>query len=35
MQQDFFHLVWLSAVILGVLSLPIVIGLLAVLSERD
>jgi hypothetical protein len=35
MQQDFMHLVWLSAAMLGVLSLPIVLGLLAVLSDRD
>jgi len=35
MQQDFFHLVWLAAVMFGVLSLPIVGGLVAVLTDRD
>jgi hypothetical protein len=35
MQQDFFDLVWLSLVMFGVLSLPIVCGLLAVLTDRE
>jgi hypothetical protein len=35
MQQDFFDLVWLSLVMFGVLGLPIVLGLFAVLTERD
>jgi hypothetical protein len=35
MQQDFFDLVWLTLVMFGVLALPIVVGLVAVLSDRD
>jgi hypothetical protein len=35
MQQDFFHLVWLTAGMLAILVLPILIGVLAVLADRD
>jgi hypothetical protein len=33
--QDPFDLIWLSAFLLGCLSLPIVLGLLAVLTDRE
>jgi len=35
MEQDFFHLVWLTLAIAGTLFMPIVIGLIAVLRERE
>ncbi len=35
MKQDAFHLIWLTAAILGSLSLPIVLGLVAVMLEKD
>lgn len=35
MHEDPFHLLWLTAAILGSLSLPIVLGLIAVFLERE
>jgi hypothetical protein len=35
MQQDFFDLVRLTLVMFGVLILPIVVGLVAVLTDRE
>jgi hypothetical protein len=34
-KQNATHLLWLTAAILGSLSLPIVFGLIAVLREKD
>jgi hypothetical protein len=34
MEQDAWHLMWLAAATLGTLSLPIIIGLIAVLTEK-
>lgn len=35
MEQDFFHLIWVSTFILGCMVLPIVLGLISVLTDRD
>ena len=35
MEQDPFHLVYLTVAILAILVLPIVIGLIAVIRERE
>ncbi len=35
MEQDAFDLVWVAAVLLGCIALPIVGGLVAVLSDRE
>ncbi len=35
MEQDYFHLIWVCTFILGCLGLPIVLGLIAVLTDRD
>jgi hypothetical protein len=34
MEQNEWHLLWLAAAMIGTLSLPIVIGLIAVWTER-
>jgi hypothetical protein len=34
MAQDAFDLIWLTVFIMGCLALPVVIGLISVLSER-
>ena len=35
MEQDAFHLIWVSTFILGCMGLPIVLGLVSVLTDRD